>query len=161
MKKTTKTEKKLNTNEKYLQAIYEITKKREGFAVATKNTHFNDTELRLIAEVVSANREGNRLISTQLADRLGVTRSAISQIVNRLEKGGIVKRVADDVDRKIAYIELTDETFELYQKDWKFCQQFIGKVVKKFGEDRFHQMCALSSEFIDLLAAEKSALENK
>ena len=161
MKQTTKSTKKRNVTEEYLLLLYETAKKREGFAVATKNTHFNDTELRLLAEILSANKEGKRLISTQLADRLGVTRSAISQIVNRLEKAGVVQRVADEVDRKIAYVEFTDKSLELYKKDWKICQQFISKVVEKFGEERFYEMCALSNEFIDLLTEEKGAEEKK
>ena len=157
MKTNEKATKKISKNERYLQAIYQTIKKREGLAIATKNTHFKDTELRLLAEIVSANSEGERLISTQLATRLGVTRSAISQIVNRLEKEGILRRAADEVDRKIAYIELTDKTLELYKKDWDAIQRFFRKVVKKFGEDRFFEMCSLSCEFIDLLEEERQA----
>ena len=159
MKTNAKTTKKISKNERYLQTIYQMMKKRDGLAVATKNTYFNDTELRLFAEIVSANSEGERLISTQLAARLGVTRSAISQMVNRLEKEGVVRRVADEVDRKIAYIELTDKTLKIYQKDWEASQQFFGKVVKKFGEDRFFEMCSLSCEFIDLLEEERQAVD--
>lgn len=153
--------KKLTTNEKYLQAIYEVNAKREGFAITNKCTHFNDTELRLLAEIVSAKQEGKRLISTQLATRIGVTRSAISQIVNRLETEGIVMRVPDAVDRKIAYIEFTEKTVEIYEKDWKLCQRYIGSVVKKFGEERFYQMCSLCNEFISLLEEEKQLIESK
>lgn len=149
----------MSKNERYLLTIYQTMKKRDSFAIATKNTHFNDTELRLLAEIVSANSEGERLISTQLATRLGVTRSAISQIVNHLEKEGILRRVADDFDRKIAYIELTEKTMEIYKKDWEASQRFFGKVVKKFGEDRFFEMCSLSCAFIDLLEEERRTEE--
>ena len=156
-----KTDKKLSTNEKYMQALYEAVKKRERFAITNKATNFNDTELALLAEIISAAYEGERLISTQLAARLGITRSAVSQIVNRLEKDGIVKRVPDEVDKKIAYIAFTDKAIEVYQQDWKLCQQYVGKVVKKFGEDRFYQLCSLSSEFIELLEEEKHLVELK
>lgn len=155
---TKNTTKKLSANERRMQALYILSKRRESLAIATKNTHFRDTELRLLAEIVQANSEGKRLISTQIADRLGITRSAISQIVNRLEKEGVVKRVPDAVDRKIAYIELTEETLELYKKDWAFCQQFFGKIVKKFGEEKFDQMCALTNEFLDLIEEGKRLL---
>ena len=49
-----KTTKKLNTNEKYMQALYETVKKRERFAITNKETNFNDTELALLAEIISA-----------------------------------------------------------------------------------------------------------
>ena len=146
---------KKNTNEKYLSAVFSILKKREGIVVSGAKTHFNDTELRLIGAVLSAKSEGKRLISTQLATRLGVTRSAISQIVNRLEESGVVKRVPDAVDRKIAYIEVTDETMTNYREDIKTCGKFIGKVVENFGEEKFDQMCGLVEEFMGLIEAEK------
>ena len=146
---------KKNTNEKYLNAVFSMLKKREGIAVSDKKTHFNDTELRLIGEVLSAKHEGKRLISTQLATRLGVTRSAISQIVNRLEETGVVKRVPDAVDRKIAYIEVTEETMDNYREDIKTCGKFIGKVVENFGEEKFNQMCELVEEFMELIETEK------
>lgn len=156
-----KTKKRVSANERYLQTIYATVKRRESFCFAGKNSHFSDTELRLLAEIISAHSEGERLISTQLATRLNVTRSAVSQIVNRLEKEDVVKRTTDEVNKKIAYIELTEQTRTLYEQDWKNCLQFIGKVVKKFGEDRFNEMCALSNEFVDLLDAERNASETK
>ena len=84
--------------------VFSLLKKREEIIISDKKTRFSNTELRLLFEILTAKYEGKRLISTQLAKRLGVTRSAISQIVNRLEEEGVVRRVADDVDRKIAYI---------------------------------------------------------
>ena len=153
--------KKISANEKHLQMLYALSKRRESFAIANKNTRFKDTELRLLAEIVQAKNEGVRLISTQLADKLCITRSAISQIVNRLESEGIVKRVPDAVDRKIAYIELTDETLALYKKDWAYCQQFFGKIVKNFGEEKFSEMCNLVNAFIDMVEAEKKGIGEK
>ena len=72
----------------YLDVMIDLLRKRDRIEVAVKKTYFNSTELRLISEVLGAKKEGKRLISTQLADLLGVTRSAISQIVNQLEKEG-------------------------------------------------------------------------
>ena len=145
---------KAQANEKYLNAVFSMMKKKEGVVLSDKKTRFNDTELRLISEVISAKQGGKRLISTQLASKLGVTRSAISQIVNRLEETGAVKRVPDAVDRKIAYIEITDETMNSYLADIKTCSDFIGRVVKKFGEARFQQMQSLLEEFIDMMEEE-------
>ena len=142
---------KAQANEKYLNAVFSMMKKRDGIMVADKKTRFNDTELRLISEVLSAKQGGNRLISTQLATKLGVTRSAISQIVNRLEETGVLKRVPDAVDRKIAYIEVTEETMDSYRADMKTCGDFVGRVVERFGEEKFKQMKCLLEEFMEMM----------
>lgn len=146
---------KTQANEKYLNAVFSMMKKKEGIMVADKKTRFNDTELRLISEVLSAKQGGNRLISTQLATKLGVTRSAISQIVNRLEETGVLKRVPDAVDRKIAYIEVTEETMDSYRADMKTCGDFVGRVVERFGDEKFKQMKCLLEEFIDMMEEER------
>lgn len=159
--KTATTIKKLSKNERYLNMVFSIFRKRETIVLSDKTTHFNNTELRLIGEVLRAKYEGKRLISTQLATLLGVTRSAVSQIVNRLEKEGVVQRVPDDVDRKIAYIEVTDEMLGLYDEDLNNCISFIGRVVKKFGEDKFNTMYDLVEEFMQMIDDEKEEVEAK
>ena len=134
-------------NERYLHDIFMMVRRRDALIVAQKNSKFSDTELRMLSEILAAKHKGERLISTELATILGVTRSAISQIVNRLEARGVVKRVADDVDRKIAYIEVTDETLKQYAKEIKTCAEYAGKVVEAFGVEKFETLCAMVDEF--------------
>ncbi len=136
--------------ETYLAKIFSLLKARNRIIFHDEKTHYNDTELRLISEIVSAMYEGKRLISTQLADLLGLTRSAISQIVNRLEEKGVLQRVADEVDRKIAYIQLADGVLETYSKDLEICFCFLHELVGKFGEERFFRMCDDFEKFISL-----------
>ena len=101
-------------NEKdYLRRIFLLSKKVEEIMQTDKSTPFNTTELRLMKELLIARLEGTRLISTQIAKRLGVTRSSVSQMVNKLEAQGIVRRQADEVDRKIAYILMTEEAEQM------------------------------------------------
>ena len=153
---------KAKRHAQYLDIMLDLLRKRDRIEVSVKNTYFNNTELRLISEVLGAKKEGRRLISTQLADLLGVTRSAISQIVNHLEKEGVVKRVADDVDRKIAYIELTEGMMKKYSDDVQMWTDFIGGIVDDFGEEKFKEMCAMFQDFMDVIVAHRDAcLEKK
>ena len=159
--KNLKTEKKAVGNEKYLNDVFVMMKQMNNLSIADKSTRFTNTEMRLLGEIMAFRYVGQRLISTQLAELLGLTRSAISQIVNRLESQGIVKRVADDVDRKIAYIEITEETLQNYGEDLQVCTDFIGRVVKKFGAEKFNSMCTAFEEFSALIEAEKADFVTK
>ena len=100
-------------------------------------------------EIVAAEKKGERLISTELADKVGVTRSAISQMVNRLSAKGYVKRVPDDVDRKIAYIVMDGKGKELYLAQRKKMGEVVNKVINDFGADKANQMIKLVEEFSD------------
>ena len=156
-----KTTKKMSVNEKYLHQLFYLLQKRENAAVARKKDSFNDTELRLLGTILSAKDRGERLISTRLADMLGITRSAISQIVNRLEARGVVKRVADDVDKKIAYIEASEDIEKKYQQDMKAYKAFTGKVIKKYGAEKFQTLCEMADDFFALFEEEKKNFEGK
>ena len=148
-------DKKMTKKDKYLNALFALLKRNNGVIIADKKTHYNDTEIRLLYEVLMAKERGERLISTQIAKLLGVTRSAISQVVNRLEAEGVVVRVADDVDRKIAYIEVTESTLAVYEQDKAVCADFIERVVEKFGEEKFDTLCVLFDEFMGTVEEEK------
>ena len=147
--------------EQYLNDVFLMMQKVESLAVVDKKTRFNNTEMRLIREILVAKSIGERLISTRLANILGLTRSAISQIVNRLEKEGVVARVPDAVDRKIAYIEITDEIMDTYGEELRACTSFVERGVEKFGAEKFKQMCALVNGFCDVVKEEGAAFEKK
>ncbi|MBE7079337.1 MAG: MarR family transcriptional regulator [Clostridiales bacterium] len=144
------------TKKRYLAALFQMLKRREGLTVADGKSSYNDTELRLICEVFAAKSEGRRLISTQLAKLLGVTRSAVSQIVNRLEEREIVKRVADSIDRKIAYIEITENALQSYSEDMERVLDFVGALVEEYGEEKFYMLCSLFEEFTELAEKRKA-----
>ena len=137
------------TGEAYLGKIQAMTRKLQNVVFVKGKKSFNNSELRMLEEIVAADKKGERLISTQLADKVGVTRSAISQMVNRLSEKGLVQRVPDDVDRKIAYIELTGNAKELYNAQRKRMGEVVAKVVADFGADKANQMLKLVDEFCD------------
>ena len=137
--------------EERMVKLFQMMKAQNTLALAEKNMTFNHTELRLIGEVLGAKYEGKRLISTQLAGKLGITRSAVSQIVNRLEKEGVVNRVPDDIDRKIAYVEIAPSVLERYGKEIGKYADFIAEVVEKYGEENFDKMHELFISFTSLM----------
>ena len=152
---------KTKLNEEYFNKLFALVKKSENLNALGKKARFNGTEMRLLSEVFRAKHEGKRLISTQLAKRLGITRSAISQIVNKMEQDGVVKRVPDDVDRKIAYVELTEATQITYQEEMKKHVQFINAVVEEFGVERFDGLCDLLNEFCLLIETRQEEILKK
>ncbi len=137
------------TGETYLGKIQNMTRTMQNVVFVRGKKSFNNSEMRMLEEIVAADKKGERLISTELADKVGVTRSAISQMVNRLSAKGLVKRVPDDVDRKIAYIELDGKAKEMYLAQRKKMGEVVNKVINDFGVDKANQMIKLVEEFSD------------
>lgn len=136
--------------EKYLERIFYLLRTHDNIRFTGKKARFNQTELRLLGEIVSAKNKGKRYISTQLASLLGVTRSAISQIVNNLEERGVVKRVPDEVDKKIAYVEITDNVLDVYGEELHKISSRVAKVISTFGEERFDMLCDTLDDFFKI-----------
>ncbi len=150
MEKKKKALKKIGTDEAnrdYLRRIFAMMKRLEGVMVFNDKKEYNTTEIRLMSEIVLAECEDRRLISTQIAKRLGITRSAVSQIVNKLEEKGVICRVADEEDKKIAYIELTEHSKDKFEEEVKEYDEFVGDIVARFGVSKIEKLFSLIEEF--------------
>ena len=147
--------------EEYLLRMFSILKMMENISLVDRKNCLNNSELRMLGEIFSANRNGKRLISTQLADRLNLTRSAISQMVNKLEKEGIVNRIPDEVDRKIAYIELSEIAYEKYVRAKEMASEELGEIISSFGVAKFEKLCDLSESFAKTVEKHKAKSKKK
>ena len=131
-----------------MQEIYSISKQLEGAREVYHSLPFNTTEMLMMREIVVAQGEGRRLISSRLAEKLDITRSAVSQIVNKLEAKKIVRRVPDAKDRKIAYIELTEEAYGAYTDIKRRINAVLENLIARFGEGRLAKFLTEAHEFI-------------
>jgi len=69
----------------------------------------------------------NQLSTGELAKKFSVTSSAVSQMVDQLERKGMVQRVPDQNDRRITYVKLADETRKVFEN-------MRNKFITHFGE---------------------------
>lgn len=138
----------LDTDE-YINKLIFYLKRIKDCNKINKKHPFNNTEMQLIGEIATANMEGKSVISTELSASLGVTRSAISQMINRLEAKNVVKRVSAKNDRKKIYIELTDRTKEQYAEEKKAVCNRFDKIIELMGEDEMNKLMELIEKFIE------------
>lgn len=132
-----------------MQEIYSIGKQLEGARELYHVSPFNNTEMLMMREIVVAKQEGRRLISSRLAELLNITRSAVSQIVNKLEEANVVRRVPDAKDRKIAYIELSEEAYGVYENVERRVNRILNEIITRFGEDRVEHLLSEARKFVE------------
>lgn len=139
----------------YLVKFFQVAKGMESVQLFPQSAEFSNTEFRMLREICLEAEKGKSIISSELARRLGVTRSAVSQIVTKLERQGVVCRIASDTDRKIAYVKLSDSARAVFEEQCKQANMLIEKVVADYGEEKMDRLMAM---FADL---EKSFLKFK
>lgn len=130
----------------YLVKYFQIVRNIEGIELFSQTAKFSGTEFRMLREILLEGEKGKKIISSELARRLGVTRSAVSQIVTKLEKQGIVKRVDSDVDRKIAYIQLSDRSVAVFEEQCRQANEVIEQVVERFGAEKMDALISSCEE---------------
>lgn len=124
----------------YLIKLLQIAKELEGIDFFLGKAELSKTEFRLLREVIVERDKGKDIISSELARRLGVTRSAVSQIVTKLEEKNIVKRTASSTDKKIAYIQLSEYSASLFEEQCRSANSFIERAIEEFGEQRLQNL---------------------
>lgn len=132
---------------KYLNKLILTVKFMEGIDMMPTNANLTQTEFRLIREIVMEREAGNQIISSELARRLNITRSAVSQLVTKLEKRGIVKRAASPTDRKIFYVVLSDASLAVFNQQCSEANKLINQVVGEFGKEKTDKLIELAEEF--------------
>ncbi len=124
----------------YLLKFIQIFQEMEELNLFADAAKLSRTEFRLIREVLLEKEKGNKIISSELSRRLGITRSAISQVVTKLEKNGIVKRTASPTDRKIFYIELSDKSMAVFEEQCRQANEIMEAVQKKMGKKAIQEL---------------------
>mgnify|MGYP002750211784 CR=1 FL=1 len=139
---------KIEINE-YLLKLFHLVKDLGDIDFFWGRAKLSRTEFRILWEVANEQCMGRDIISSELARRIGITRSAVSQIVAKLEKNGIVKRIGSTFDRKIAYIRLTDEATETFLQQAQQANEFAERVLAEFGKERLDKLLEESRVFAE------------
>jgi DNA-binding MarR family transcriptional regulator len=106
-------------------------------------------------------QEGGQSTATALAEQLTRNPNTLSTILDRMERGGLVKKERDTVDRRLVRVTMTPEgkkkLAECVQVGWKV----IEKLTARFSDDELKDAVRLITKLKDAaaeeLAADKSA----
>lgn len=123
---------------------------------ADKKTRYYGTDEQLFeAEIhmVKAIKENEGIHVTGLADKLGVTKGAVSQIIMKLGRKGMVVKDKDAGNQSRLVLRLTPKGEMAYVNHEKLHQEFDGIVNEILGD--------ASEENIEFLKSFLAAFENK
>ena len=89
----------------------------------------NNTDLHCLN--VIENRRG--VTAGELASEAGLTTGAVTGVVDRLERAGYARRVADPADRRRVRIEVTDRFYERANRIWaKVAADWHADLARRF-----------------------------
>ena len=148
---------------KYLNKLILTVKFMEGLDIMPASVNLTQTEFRLLREIVMEREAGKKIISSELARRLAITRSAVSQIVTKLEQRGVVERQPSPTDRKIFYVVLSEASLNVFKKQCDEANKLINRVIEQFGKEKADRLIELYEDFASVFdqVREESEKEKK
>ena len=84
---------------------------------------------------------------SQLASELGLTKPAISVIIRKLSKIGLIEKMQSEKDKRVFYLSITEKGRKIVQGDEALYQR-ISLLIKKHTKDEEHY------EFLETLLSQ-------
>lgn len=111
-------------DEKILNLFKNIYEKQNELSILTDSKLFNEYSISEVhtIDLIGSEKNFNGVL---IANELNMTRSAVSKIISKLMKNGLVKSYKNEENRKEIYYKLTDAGLEIYKshekshKDWE------------------------------------------
>lgn len=83
----------------------------------------------------------------EIGKHIAVSKSAVTQNVNRLEDRGLIERVILKSDRRATYVRFTDYGNTVFNEEKKNIELFMNMVVKRMGKENSEAFVNLLKEF--------------
>ncbi|RIX53663.1 MarR family transcriptional regulator [Paenibacillus nanensis] len=80
-------------------------------------------------------RESGKCRLTELAEKLDVKPSAVTVMIDRLQKAGFVARTNDTADRRVIFVELTADGNDILKKAQQMREEIIGSYLSNFDAE--------------------------
>ena len=136
-----------------VQAMFRLKKMmNRGLGRDLDNANITMSEFILMREVAENTKESyNPMALAEVREYLSVSKAAVSQMINSLEKRGYLTREVDVNNRRNIIVVLTEVGQEVYQKkNQEFFDRF-EKVIQGIGETDISHFIAMINKMADAM----------
>lgn len=141
-------------SKEFLDSIDKIRKISHGYK---KTQGFNPGILMTMKIIESSclnNKENENyygMKTSELTERLRITKPATSKILNDMEEKGYINRISNKVDRRVVYVKLTEEGEKFLEEQNNKFENFTYKVVEKMGEEDTDELIRLFGKLYNVI----------
>jgi DNA-binding MarR family transcriptional regulator len=105
-----------------------------GHAFANRN-QLHATDMHALLAVMHAERDGNPLTPGRLGEAIGLSSGATTALIDRLEKGGHLRRSRESSDRRVVHLRYADAGMELAMAFFTPLRPHTDAVLEQFSVD--------------------------
>lgn len=89
------------------------------------------------------------LMASEIANELKVSSSHITAVTDRLVGKNYIQRVRSDSDRRIVYLEITEDGREIAKKMDDIKNRYLGEKFSNLTDEEMKRMIASSTKLLD------------
>jgi DNA-binding MarR family transcriptional regulator len=89
------------------------------------------------------------LMASEIANELKVSSSHITAVTDRLVKKGYIRRVRSDSDRRIVYLEITDEGRKIAGEMDEIKNEYFGNKFNHLSDEEMKSMISFFTKLLD------------
>lgn len=134
--------------EQYVQLLFRFRKSGLDFP---KISDINMSELFVMGSLPTDLLNVDKGISlSDIQSNIHVTKGAVSQIFNALEKKGYINREIDKTNRRRIIVTLTEEGNKVLENTKVQVEQKLEHIISRFGEKNMQQLIMLVNQLTDI-----------
>lgn len=136
------------------EKIYEIMEKfRRNVAYKKMNGEIPHSEFKLLKVIKRRNAEGEEVTVSTLSEQIGVSKSAISQMINHLEDEEYIERITTKNDRRLVYVRLTEHGERFLTEQYQRFLQGMTEIFNQMGEKDTEELLRLLEKLYEIVTA--------
>lgn len=134
------------------EKIYEIMERfRRNMTHKKMNGEIPHSEFKLLKVIQRKNAEGEEVTVSTLSEQMGVSKPAISQLINHLEEKEYLERVFTRNDRRLVYVRLTGPGEQFLAEHYQKFLLRMTEIFDKLGEKDTEELLRLLEKLYEIV----------
>ena len=133
-----------NIGDKFFRVAAKFSEIDENSKCEIEDENFVNTEMHIVKLI----KEHEGIHVTGIAEMLGVTKGAVSQVLGRLEKKGVVVKERDDKNMSRLVLKLTPKGERLYEVHEAFHAE-LNEIIKETLDNSTEENRIFLKNFLD------------
>ncbi len=120
--------------------------------IAHRNATISRGEIGLLGCVFrAAMKDKPYLTPSDIGKHMGISRPAVTAIINPALEQDLIKRCVDMVDKRRVQISLTDKGREQFEQIWQQVVGTVQKLLERIGEENGRELVRLLQQSLEVL----------
>jgi DNA-binding MarR family transcriptional regulator len=120
--------------------IHAFMEKFMNMRLLMRRTQKKENNPRFLLVILHSIDQGKPVTASQLSQKMEISNAASTQMVDSLVKHGWVNRTQDEKDRRIVWVDLTDEGTNVLREVFIESTRYMEGMIEHLGDEDFNHL---------------------